>query len=855
MAFTFSSTSGSSGETTIIVSATPNLQTSSIVEYYTLSNTSGHSVSMPVTQKANQPVEKYIQISPSEFNIGPNQQNSTIQVSSNDRWIIRSNGWIGLSGKYDKGNTDVEVEEKPNELSGNGNTIVGIYFKENTGLTRTGYISGHCLSSGATAVTASTTVVQSGSSTKPYISVYPNYLDNVPSSGIQSSITVSSNTSWSASTLDKWVTIGTTAGTGNGTVAFTADTNTDGYSRSGGIKVVNERDGVYDYFTFKQTPNEKQYIFIEPDAFKVPSTGSTGNEIRVKANCEYDITADARWISLDATSGSGNTVVTFSTDENVSKYGETGNIIFSNSAVSTYAVVERESVEKYLSANTSSIIGDLTENTSTIVYVSSNVDWVVSVDNGGLSTRWLTASPSSGSGNGTIGITIKSGSTPMSGSVTLYNTSLGLRWTIETIRLSGKTIKYKTNNRQVFSDCPNKFGDANVISNTYNYDEGGTIVFDKNVTEIPASAFRVEGYSGYQLTDIELPDSVTTIGEYAFYNARYLSGFSMPEMVTYIGTRAFAACAKLPQFEPLEKLTYIGDGAFSGCTSMDSVTIPEGVTYIGPSAFHHCTNTSFIYNAINAVFSGSPGYPFSLASGSLVFGNKVKHISNELFRDARITGSLVLPSSLESIGDYAFVPWEYTPGCFSGDLTIPQGVSIGQYAFSGQQGFDGTLTLRDGVTYYATSFRNCPNFEHIIGKGQGDAIITNNGILILGCKNTIIPSNCTQLYNYAFLNCTGLSSITIPSSVKNIGTGCFSGCTNLTSVTFEGNGDYSGDTFINASGFTNCSSLNEIYTYFDTFPPIGERTFYNLSSRGVLHCKSGATNVWYIPYWTTVYDL
>lgn len=694
MAFTFSSTSGSSGETTITVSATPNLQTSSIVEYYTLSNTSGHSVSMPVTQKANQPVEKYIQISPSEFNIGPNQQNSTIQVSSNDRWIIRSNGWIGLSGKYDKGNTDIEVEEKPNELSGNGNTIVGIYFKENTGLTRTGFISGHCLSS--TAVTASTTVVQSGSSTKPYISVYPHYLDNVPSSGIQSSITVSSNTSWSASTLDKWVTIGTTAGTGNGTVAFTADTNTDGYSRSGGIKVVNEKDGVYDYFTFKQAPNEKQYIFIEPDAFKVPSTGSTGNEIRVKANCEYDITADARWISLDATSGSGNTVVTFSTDENLSKYGETGNIIFSNSAVSTYAVVERESVETYISANTSSIIVNVMEETSTIVYVSSNVDWFVSVDNGGSNTRWLTASPLSGSGSGTIGITIKSGSTPMSGSVMIYNTQLGLRYVIDIVQKYGNNVLvYTTTDQQIIDFTNRRIGGEgsgyrdDPISNTY--ENGvGLAVYDRPITHIgvvaSASSYNYNGFhNATTLASVEIPDTVTLIGFGAFLSCTSLTALTIPSGVTEICTYAFSGSGIQKMYWNASQCTnYFGERPFNYALSLTDVicgdnvsTLPERFLYgagalqrvrISPNttvlpwqAFLQTGLKDFtvpdqIEEIQEDVFSASQLTALTINSGSsLVTGNRIGASGVTLF----LKSSNLTANTVKGLGRGGFVKFLY----------------------------------------------------------------------------------------------------------------------------------------------------------------------------------------------------
>lgn len=810
MSFTFSSTAGTSGITTISVSATSREELTALVENYTLSNT-GKTLLMPVTQEAYEPLEKYIIFQPTGMTWAASGDTGSLNIQSNDDWTIVSDGWIQLS-RYEEANRGQVGMQ--NTLSGNGNTIVGLRCSENTGETRTGGITGYCKSNSA--ISATTVIEQAGSYVKPYLTLSSTGC-SIGSSSASTSVTVTSNISWNVISDVRWITISTLSGTGNGTISLEVSENVDSIPRKGVVTVFNATYDIYAEFVVEQT-GEKQYIVISPYSFQVPSTGSTGNVISISANCDYDITTDVNWITLSAASGSGNGSVSFTTGENTSKYGETGNIIFSNSAVSSYATVEIMSVENYLSANTSSLNASI-EGDTLSVNVYSNVAWAVSVDSGEDHSRWLSVVPTSGNNNGELRITVASGTTTRSGSILLYNSKYGLNWVIDIHQVDGKRIYYTTLNNLAYSGLTtNTFGDATLVSNTYS-GYTGVLLFDRDVKEIPDNAF-YSNVGQNTLTTIQLPTTVTRIGTNSFRDLSMLSVCDIPDAVTYIGERAF-----------------------QGCNSLSSVTISENVETIGEQAFAMDSGSRNVYyNATSAtVYTSTPATtpgPFLYNNGNLVLGNKVQSIPNYMFRAAHFTGTLSLPTSLTSIGQQSFEENDFT-----GDLTIRSGVTLGSSAFRFNSNFDGTLTIESGVTFYSSSFAYDTNWEHINWKNTpGDALISN-GYLFLGCKNTVIPNIADTLGESAFQGCTGLTAITIPASVKTIGASCFQDCINIKRATFEGDGSYSGNYYLQADAFSGCRQLIQIWAYFDTFPPVNSVAFYGVSSSGVLRHKNNASYV------------
>ncbi|MCQ2094543.1 MAG: leucine-rich repeat domain-containing protein [Bacteroidaceae bacterium] len=187
-------------------------------------------------------------------------------------------------------------------------------------------------------------------------------------------------------------------------------------------------------------------------------------------------------------------------------------------------------------------------------------------------------------------------------------------------------------------------------------------------------------------------------------------------------------------------VTSIGVGAFYECSGLTSINIPSGVTSIGESAFSYCTGLT-----------------------SITIPNSVRRIENYVFSRSGLT-SIEIPSGVTSIGESAF---RYCKGLTS--ITIPNSVtSIGDFAFDGCSGLTSITVGSDNPNY--DSRDNC------------NAIIeTATNTLIAGCMNTVIPNSVTNIGASAFLNCTGLTSITIPNSVTSIGDYAFCNCTSLSS--------------------------------------------------------------------------
>ena len=115
-----------------------------------------------------------------------------------------------------------------------------------------------------------------------------------------------------------------------------------------------------------------------------------------------------------------------------------------------------------------------------------------------------------------------------------------------------------------------------------------TVQLPLTVTSIGDYAF--DGCSG--LASVTIPEGVTSIGYYAFLGCSGLTSVTIPEGVTSIGNYAFWKCSGLTSVTIPEGVTSIGEGAFSGCSSLKSVTIHEGVTSIGPEAFSGCKSLS-----------------------------------------------------------------------------------------------------------------------------------------------------------------------------------------------------------------------------------------------------------------------
>jgi hypothetical protein len=251
-------------------------------------------------------------------------------------------------------------------------------------------------------------------------------------------------------------------------------------------------------------------------------------------------------------------------------------------------------------------------------------------------------------------------------------------------------------------------------------------------------------------TYFEIPDGVTTIEAYAFENCSSIKEIVIPDSVTSVGEEAFYMCkiktATLPalaaiyvrnQFLENANVTSgesIEANAFFQCVRLKNITLPDSVTSIGNGAFTYCD---------------------------------FEHIA--------------LPEGVKSIGENAF------SGCGNlKSITLPEGLEkIGVGAFN-ESGIT-SITIPGGVTVIENSaFCLCTSLESVVIL-EGVKVI-GEGAFVDCSKLTEIslPDGVTEISESAFLQCTGLTDISLPDSVTKIGYLVFFRCRALANISYNG---------------------------------------------------------------------
>lgn len=167
------------------------------------------------------------------------------------------------------------------------------------------------------------------------------------------------------------------------------------------------------------------------------------------------------------------------------------------------------------------------------------------------------------------------------------------------------------------------------------------------------------------LTSIKIPDTVTTLDEYAFANCSGLTSIGpvgsnadviIPDSVTSIGKASFGACTGLESIELPSSVTYIYTSTFANCTNLKNVTIPSSVTGISLSAFDGCENLTTVTFGEDSQLTAIGQYSFRSCSGltSIIIPEGVTSIANSAFYECTGLQSIELPSSVTSIRDSAF---------------------------------------------------------------------------------------------------------------------------------------------------------------------------------------------------------
>ncbi len=317
---------------------------------------------------------------------------------------------------------------------------------------------------------------------------------------------------------------------------------------------------------------------------------------------------------------------------------------------------------------------------------------------------------------------------------------------------------------------------------------------------------------GNSRTEYTIPNFVATIGIDAFYHCHKLTSLTIPNSISTIEEGAFYECdslvsvtinsnaicsqiytsssaignifgSQIIEYIIGDSVTTIGEYAFYGCSGLTSVTIPNSVTTIGYGAFAYCQGLTSVF-----------------------IGNSVTTIGDVAFNGCSSLISITIPNSVTTIGDVAF------NGCSSLiSITIPNSVTtIGYGAFAYCQGLT-SIDVDTANTHYAS-------IDGVLFNYAKDTLIQYP----IGNLHTeyTIPNSVTTIGEFAFYDCSGLTSVTIPNSVTTIGYGAFAYCQGLTSITIPNS-----VTTIGVDAFFTCNGLTLVTCLAIEPPSLGDDVF------------------------------
>ena len=374
--------------------------------------------------------------------------------------------------------------------------------------------------------------------------------------------------------------------------------------------------------------------------------------------------------------------------------------------------------------------------------------------------------------------------------------------------------------------------------------------------------------------EIQIPDSVDTIGSGAFFYCQNLERITLPSALQTLSSVTFYGCAALSEVTFPASLKTIESSVFDGCRNLSEVKLPASLTAIQSSVFHRCSAKTVFYDGSleqwNHITADNDVLGYSCPS--LVMNDYTAQfipVKDENDPDpppktvtiTKYTGTestVILPSTINSwpvtkIGEDAL-----KDNTTITSVTIPANVTeIGSNAFAGctnltsvnYKGDWSNLTIQSGNPAVEDAAKDAANeqlfdFEFILNntavivtnykckgtaadvtipsryKGKPVTAINNAAFPNSAVTSVTIPDSVTSIPDAAFVNCSQLTNISIPNSVTYIGFSAFDGCASLKSITLP-----SSLRTIGNSAFAGCPSSMTV-----TYP--GSKTQWDDIAKG-----------------------
>jgi len=334
---------------------------------------------------------------------------------------------------------------------------------------------------------------------------------------------------------------------------------------------------------------------------------------------------------------------------------------------------------------------------------------------------------------------------------------------------------------------------------TYYSDKKATsVIVPEEIDGKKVTALRGVFNSCTMLEEVELPEGITSIGQYAFYNCSSLTSLKLPESLTSIAQYAFYNCSSLEKLTLPKKITSLVGWTFHNCSGLTSIELPEGITSIGEFAFYNCSSlkelripdsvTTIAYNVFDGcdsleyLYIGSGLQKFGSNIGSGGNTSEICFVPGEQFKGFVVSEENEYFVSVDgSLYNKTMTYLLRVPCAMEGSFKIPETVVyVVDGAFKNCGSITEIVIQGNALQYfypYNDTMTGCDALERFVIEGSNSRFSTIDGMLmyceqlhIVPNKATgtefSIPDTVTSISDFAFWNCIEVERIYIPASVK-----------------------------------------------------------------------------------------
>ena len=404
-----------------------------------------------------------------------------------------------------------------------------------------------------------------------------------------------------------------------------------------------------------------------------------------------------------------------------------------------------------------------------------------------------------------------------------------------------------------------------------------SLIFPESLTSIGIKAFYGSG-----LTDITIPNKVSTLGESCFAENKNLQTVFVGSGCQILPKNIFSGCSSLKQVHLSAGLLTIDDAVFANCTAMESISIPGTVAQVGnlqwwkyktdcsELPFYNCTSLKRVRfeDGVQPIVFGSHNYGGNSTSQNYLAYNKglfsscpleevyvgrnITYLKNvdysfesyphaygySAFYDQPKLAKITISPSVTKIAPYLF----YKNAAIT-MTELPKVKEIGRSAFEECSKLT-TLNLGQALEIVGDcAFQNCTNVTKLTFPDATTAIGSSAFARCSSVTEITVGQGLKSVGDYSFFDCGSFTALVLPDKFTTMGGSAFEGCRKLTNAKLG-----QSLTSVPNNAFKNCIALSEM-NLPATVKSIGDQAFYNDSTIAVVTMREGLETIGNEVFW------